>query len=81
MAIIGVGRIGLTHAETVARRTHGARLVAVADTIAERAGEVRGRCGEVAIPKRWQRKANFRLPTEGIRGETKRCERFLSFGS
>jgi hypothetical protein len=29
MVIIGVGRIGLAHAETVAHRTRGARLVAV----------------------------------------------------
>ncbi|MBZ5587760.1 MAG: Gfo/Idh/MocA family oxidoreductase [Acidobacteriia bacterium] len=29
IGIIGVGRIRLPHAETVAHRTHGARLVAV----------------------------------------------------
>lgn len=32
MAIIGLGRIGLPHAETVAHRTRGARLVAVSLT-------------------------------------------------
>lgn len=49
MAVIGVSRIGLTHAETVAHRTHGARLVAVTTSSAERAAEVRRRCGDVAV--------------------------------
>ena len=34
-AIIGVGRIGLTHAEALAHRTHGAGLVAVTTSSAE----------------------------------------------
>jgi predicted dehydrogenase len=49
IAIIGVGRIGLTHAETVAHRTRGARLVAVTTSNSGRAAEVRRRCGEVAV--------------------------------
>ncbi len=49
VAVVGVGRIGLTHAETLAHRTHGARLVAVTTSSAERAAEGRRRCGEVAV--------------------------------
>ena len=49
IAIIGVGRIGLTHAETLARRTRGARLVAVTTSNSERAAEIVSRCGEVAV--------------------------------
>jgi predicted dehydrogenase len=49
MAVIGAGRIGLTHAETLAHRTHGARLVAVTTSSAERAAVVRRRCGDVAV--------------------------------
>ena len=49
VAVVGVGRIGLTHAETLAHRTHGARLVAVTTSSAERAADVRRRCGDVAV--------------------------------
>jgi len=48
-AVIGAGRIGLTHAVTLAHRTHGARLVAVTTTSTERAAEVRRQCREVAV--------------------------------
>ena len=49
VAVVGAGRIGLTHSETLARRTRGARLVAVTTTSAERAEEIRRSCGEVAV--------------------------------
>ncbi len=49
IAVVGVGRMGLTHAENLARRVHGARLVAVTTSSAERADEVRRRCGAVSI--------------------------------
>jgi predicted dehydrogenase len=49
MAVVGVGRIGLTHAETLGHRTRGARLVAVTTSNSGRAAEVRRRCGEVAV--------------------------------
>ena len=49
MGVIGVGRMGLTHAENLAHRVRGARLVAVTTSREERAGEVRRRCGDVAV--------------------------------
>jgi myo-inositol 2-dehydrogenase/D-chiro-inositol 1-dehydrogenase len=49
IAVVGVGRIGLTHAESLARRVGGARLVAVTTSSAERAAEARRRCGEIAV--------------------------------
>jgi myo-inositol 2-dehydrogenase/D-chiro-inositol 1-dehydrogenase len=49
MAVVGGGRMGVTHAETLAHRTRGARLVAVTTSNAERAGQIRNSCGEVAI--------------------------------
>jgi predicted dehydrogenase len=49
VAVVGVGRIGMTHAETLARRTHGARLVAVTTSSPERTAEARRRCGELAV--------------------------------
>jgi predicted dehydrogenase len=49
VAVVGVGRIGMTHAETLARRTRGARLVAVTTSSAERAAEARRRCGELSV--------------------------------
>jgi predicted dehydrogenase len=49
VAVVGCGRIGLTHAETLSHRTRAARLVAVTTSNAERAAEVRRRCGEVAV--------------------------------
>jgi predicted dehydrogenase len=49
IAVIGVGRIGLTHAETVARRVVGAQLVAVTTSRPDRAAGARERCGDVAV--------------------------------
>ncbi len=49
LAVVGVGRMGLTHAENLAHRTRGARLVAVTTSSAERAESVRRRCGAVPV--------------------------------
>jgi len=49
IAVIGVGRIGLTHAESLAHRVAGARLVAVTTSKADRATVARERCGEVGV--------------------------------
>jgi myo-inositol 2-dehydrogenase/D-chiro-inositol 1-dehydrogenase len=49
IAVVGVGRIGLTHAESLARRVYGARLVAVTTSKAERAAAARERCGNVVV--------------------------------
>lgn len=49
MAVIGVGRIGLIHAENMAHRVRGARLVAVTTSQAERAAAARRHCGPVAV--------------------------------
>jgi predicted dehydrogenase len=49
VAVVGGGRTGLTHTETLAHRTRGACLVAVTTSSAERAGQMRNSCGEVAI--------------------------------
>jgi len=49
LAVIGVGRIGLTHAESLAHRVPGARLVAVTTSQPERAAQARQRCGDVAV--------------------------------
>ncbi len=49
IAVVGVGRIGITHAENLARRVRGARLVAVTTSDAERAAEARARCGDVVV--------------------------------
>lgn len=46
IAVIGAGRMGLTHAENLARRVHGARLVAVTTSDEQRAGEARRLCGD-----------------------------------
>jgi predicted dehydrogenase len=48
-AVVGVGRMGLTHAENLAHRVRGARLIAVTTSSAERADEVRRRCGAVPV--------------------------------
>ena len=47
MAVVGVGRMGLTHAENLVHRTRGAQLVAVTTSSAERAEAVRRRRGAV----------------------------------
>lgn len=49
VAVVGVGRIGLTHAENLAHRVPGARLVAVTTFQQERAEAARRRCGDVAV--------------------------------
>jgi len=49
IAVVGVGRMGLTHAENLARRVQGARLVAVTTADNQRAAEARARCGNVAV--------------------------------
>jgi predicted dehydrogenase len=49
MAVVGVGRMGQTHAENIVHRTRGAQLVAVTTSSAERAEAVRRRCGAVPV--------------------------------
>jgi len=49
LAVVGAGRMGMTHAENLARRVHGARLVAVTTSSAARADEARRRCGAVTV--------------------------------
>jgi scyllo-inositol 2-dehydrogenase (NAD+) len=49
MAVVGAGRMGLTHAENLVHRTRGAQLVAVTTSSTERAEAVRRRCGAVAV--------------------------------
>jgi predicted dehydrogenase len=49
IAVVGAGRIGLTHAESLARRVKGAQLVAVTTSRPERAAAVQERCGEVDV--------------------------------
>ncbi len=49
IAVVGVGRIGLTHADILAHRVPGARLVAVTTSQAERAAAARACCGAVAV--------------------------------
>jgi predicted dehydrogenase len=49
MAVVGVGRMGLTHADNLAHRVRGARLVAATTSRAERAAEVRRSSGDVAV--------------------------------
>jgi len=49
MAVVGVGRMGLTHAENLVHRTRGAQLVAVTTSSAERAEAVRRCCGAVPV--------------------------------
>ena len=49
IAVVGAGRIGLTHAENVARRVRGARLVAVTTSRPDRAAAACACCGDVAV--------------------------------
>ena len=49
IAVVGVGRMGLTHAENLAHRVRGAKLVAVTTSDPARAAEVRRCCGDVAV--------------------------------
>ena len=57
IAVIGVGRMGLTHAENLAHRVRGARLVAVTTSRAERATGARRRCGASSV---WRRSPSTR---------------------
>ena len=49
MAVVGAGRMGLTHAENIVQRTRGAQLVAVTTSSTERAEAVRRCCGAVPV--------------------------------
>lgn len=49
IAVVGVGRIGLTHAENLARRVRGAKLTAVTTANEQRAEQARQRCGDVSV--------------------------------
>ena len=49
IAVVGVGRIGLTHAEALARRVRGAQLVAVTTSRPDRAEAARATCGPVVV--------------------------------
>ncbi len=49
IAVIGVGRIGIVHAENLAHRVRGARLVAVTTSQADRAAAARDKCGDIAV--------------------------------
>jgi len=49
MAVVGVGRMGLTHAENIAQHIQNTRLVAVTTSCAERAEAVRRCCGAVPV--------------------------------
>ncbi|MFN2218728.1 MAG: Gfo/Idh/MocA family oxidoreductase [Anaerolineae bacterium] len=49
IAVVGVGRMGLTHAENLAGRVRGASLVAVTTANEERAADARRCCGDVAV--------------------------------
>jgi scyllo-inositol 2-dehydrogenase (NAD+) len=48
-AVVGVGRIGLTHAELLAHRVRGARLVAVTTSDPERGRAAREVCGDATV--------------------------------
>lgn len=49
IAVVGVGRMGLTHAENLAQRVRGVRLVAASTSKIEQRAVVRQRCGDVAV--------------------------------
>ena len=48
-AVVGAGRMGLTHAENLASRIRGAQLVAGSTSSAARADVARRRCGAVSV--------------------------------
>ncbi len=52
IGVVGVGRMGLTHAENLAHRVRRARLAAVTTSSGERAAEARRCCGDVSASKR-----------------------------
>jgi scyllo-inositol 2-dehydrogenase (NAD+) len=49
VAVVGAGRIGLTHAESLVRRVHGARLVAATTSRPERSEALCRACGTVSV--------------------------------
>ena len=49
MAVIGVGRIGMVHADNLARRVGQVRLVAVTTSKQERSLEIKNLPGEVRV--------------------------------
>jgi predicted dehydrogenase len=49
IAVVGAGRMGMTHAENLVRRVRGARLTAVTTSDNERTAEVRACCDDVSI--------------------------------
>jgi myo-inositol 2-dehydrogenase/D-chiro-inositol 1-dehydrogenase len=49
IGVVGVGRIGLTHAENLAHRVRGAKLTAVTTSNKARAAEAQRCCGEIAV--------------------------------
>lgn len=49
VAVVGVGRIGIVHAENLANQVRGAELVAVTTSRDERATEARRRCGDMDV--------------------------------
>jgi predicted dehydrogenase len=49
IAVVGVGRIGLTHAENLSRRVRGVDLVAVTTSDQQRGLEAQRLCGEIAV--------------------------------
>jgi myo-inositol 2-dehydrogenase/D-chiro-inositol 1-dehydrogenase len=49
IAVVGVGRMGLTHAENLAHRVRGSQLVAVTTSNEERVAEARRCCGDIAV--------------------------------
>jgi threonine dehydrogenase-like Zn-dependent dehydrogenase len=65
VAVVGVGRIGLTHAETLAHRTQGARLVAVTTSKPERAAAVQRRGGRGEGKRVWRDRCEARTIERG----------------
>jgi scyllo-inositol 2-dehydrogenase (NAD+) len=55
IAVVGVGRMGLTHAQNLAHRVRGARLAAVTTSSAERTDRVRRSCGDVVVHRNLER--------------------------
>lgn len=49
IAVVGVGRIGLTHAENLVRRVRGAKLVAVTTADPQRASQAKDCCGDLPV--------------------------------
>jgi myo-inositol 2-dehydrogenase/D-chiro-inositol 1-dehydrogenase len=49
IGVVGVGRMGLTHAENLTHRVRGARLTAVTTSSEERATDALRCCGELAV--------------------------------